>query len=37
LEEEEEKLLIKFNYKKSKNLTGFIQYNDIYVGKGEPI
>ena len=35
--EKEEKLSIKFNYNKSKNLTGYVQYNDIYVGKGEPI
>ena len=35
--EKEEKLSIKFNYKGSKNLTGFVQYNDIYVGKGESI
>ena len=35
--ENDEKLSIKFNYSGSKNLTGYVQYNDIYVGKGEPI
>lgn len=33
----ENKLIVHLQYEGSKNLTGYIQYNDIYVGKGESI